>query len=95
MQHGPDVRDATAGFVCYRREVLEKIQLDSVQFIGYAFQIEMKLRAKRNGYQVKEVPITFVDRELGTSKMSMNIFREALLGVLQMRTQRIFFPPKS
>jgi dolichol-phosphate mannosyltransferase len=92
---GLGVRDATAGFVCYRREVLEKIQLDSVQFIGYAFQIEMKLRAKRNGYQVKEVPITFVDRELGTSKMSMNIFREALLGVLQMRTQRIFFPPKS
>ncbi|MGB1383954.1 MAG: polyprenol monophosphomannose synthase [Flavobacteriales bacterium] len=92
---GLGVRDATAGFVCYRREVLEKIQLDAVQFVGYAFQIEMKLRAKRNGYQVKEVPITFVDRELGTSKMSMNIFREALLGVLQMRTQRIFFPPKS
>ncbi|MGB1637019.1 MAG: polyprenol monophosphomannose synthase, partial [Flavobacteriales bacterium] len=90
---GLGVRDATAGFVCYRREVLEKIQLDAVQFVGYAFQIEMKLRAKRNGYQVKEVPITFVDRELGTSKMSMNIFREALLGVLQMRTQRIFFPP--
>jgi len=92
---GLGVRDATAGFVCYRREVLEKIQLDAVQFVGYAFQIEMKLRAKRNGYQVKEVPITFVDRELGTSKMSMNIFREALLGVLQMRTQRIFFPHKS
>ncbi|MGB2423727.1 MAG: polyprenol monophosphomannose synthase, partial [Flavobacteriales bacterium] len=85
----------TAGFKCYRAEVLHTIDLDRIRFIGYAFQIEMKLRAKRNGYQVKEVPITFVDRELGTSKMSMNIFREALLGVLQMRTQRIFFPPKS
>ena len=89
---GLGVRDATAGFVCYRRDVLETIQLDSVQFIGYAFQIEMKLRAKRNGFQIKEVPILFVDRELGTSKMSMNIFREALLGVLQMRFKRIFFP---
>ena len=89
------VRDSTAGFVCYRRETLEAIQLDAVQFVGYAFQIEMKLRAKRNGFAVKEVPITFVDRELGTSKMSMNIFREALLGVLQMRFKRIFFPAKS
>jgi len=91
---GLGVRDCTAGFVCYRRETLEAINLDAVQFVGYAFQIEMKLRAKRNGYQVKEVPITFVDRELGTSKMSMNIFREALLGVISMRFQRIFFPPK-
>ena len=77
--------------MCYRRETLESIQLDAVQLVGYAFQIEMKLRAKRNGHQVKEVPTTFVDRELGTSKMSMNIFREALLGVLQMRFKRIFF----
>ena len=90
---GLGVKDSTAGFVCYRREVLETIQLDAVQFVGYAFQIEMKLRAKRNGFRLQEVPITFVDRELGTSKMSMNIFREALLGVLQMRYKRIFFPP--
>ena len=89
---GLGVRDCTAGFVCYRREVLEAINLDAVQFVGYAFQIEMKLRAKRNGYQVKEVPITFVDRELGTSKMSMNIFREALIGVISMRFKSIFFP---
>ena len=92
---GLGVRDSTAGFVCYRRETLQAIQLDSVQFVGYAFQIEMKLRAKRNGFVVKEVPITFVDRELGTSKMSMNIFREALLGVLQMRFNKIFFPKPS
>lgn len=89
---GLGVRDSTAGFVCYRRETLEAIDLDAVQFVGYAFQIEMKLRSKRNGFSIQEVPITFVDRELGTSKMSMNIFREALLGVLQMRFQRIFYP---
>ena len=92
---GLGVRDSTAGFVCYRRETLEAIQLNAVQFVGYAFQIEMKLRAKRNGFRIQEVPITFVDRELGTSKMSMNIFREALVGVLQMRFQRIFYPPKT
>ena len=92
---GLGVRDSTAGFVCYRRETLEAIRLDAVQFVGYAFQIEMKLRAKRNGFAIKEVPITFVDRELGTSKMSMNIFREALLGVLQMRFKRVFFPAKT
>ncbi len=89
---GLAVRDSTAGFVCYRRETLEAIDLDAVQFVGYAFQIEMKLRSKRNGFAIQEVPIIFVDRELGTSKMSMNIFREALLGVLQMRFQRIFYP---
>lgn len=92
---GLGVRDSTAGFVCYRRETLQAIHLDAVQFVGYAFQIEMKLRAKRNGFALREVPITFVDRELGTSKMSMNIFREALVGVLQMRFQRIFYPPKA
>ena len=92
---GLGVRDSTAGFVCYRRETLEAIQLGAFQFVGYAFQIEMKLRAKRNGFAIKEVPITFVDRELGTSKMSMNIFREALLGVLQMRFKRVFFPAKT
>jgi len=79
------VRDSTAGFVGYRREVLEAIELDSVEFIGYAFQIEMKLRAKRKGFKIEEIPISFSDRELGTSKMSMDIFNEAFLGVLKMR----------
>jgi dolichol-phosphate mannosyltransferase len=79
------VRDSTAGFVGYRREVLESIELDAVEFVGYAFQIEMKLRAKRNGFKIAEIPISFSDRELGTSKMSMNIFNEAFWGVLKMR----------
>lgn len=79
------VRDSTAGFVAYRREVLEEIDLDAVRFIGYAFQIEMKFRAKRLGYRISEVPISFCDRVLGTSKMSLDIFNEAFLGVLKMR----------
>ena len=79
------VRDSTAGFKCYRAEVLRTIDLDRIRFIGYAFQIEMKYNARRLGFRIDEVPITFVDRELGTSKMSMNIFQEAFLGVLQMR----------
>ena len=79
------VRDSTAGFVGYRREVLEAIELDSVEFIGYAFQIEMKLRAKTKGFKIEEIPISFSDRELGTSKMSMDIFNEAFWGVLKMR----------
>jgi dolichol-phosphate mannosyltransferase len=82
------VKDSTAGFVAYRREVLESIVLDEVQFIGYAFQIEMKLRAKRRGYKIVEVPISFSDRVLGTSKMSLDIFNEAFLGVLKMRFQK-------
>jgi dolichol-phosphate mannosyltransferase len=80
-----NVRDTTAGFVCYKRKVLETIDLDSIRFIGYAFQIEMKHRTKKAGFKLKEVPITFIDRQLGKSKMSTNIFREAVLGVLQMR----------
>jgi dolichol-phosphate mannosyltransferase len=79
------VRDSTAGFVGYRREVLEAIDLESVEFIGYAFQIEMKLRAKRRGFKIEEIPILFSDRELGTSKMSLDIFNEAFWGVLKMR----------
>lgn len=79
------VRDTTAGFVCYKAEVLRTLELDKVRFIGYAFQIEMKYRTRLAGYRIAEVPITFVDRLKGTSKMSMNIFREALWGVLQMR----------
>ena len=79
------VKDSTAGFVAYRREVLEAIDLDNVRFIGYAFQIEMKFRAKRLGYKITEVPISFCDRVLGTSKMSLDIFNEAFLGVIKMR----------
>ena len=79
------VKDSTAGFVAYRREVLETIDLDAVRFIGYAFQIEMKFRAKRLGYRISEVPVSFCDRVLGTSKMSLDIFNEAFLGVLKMR----------
>ena len=83
------VRDSTAGFKCYRTRVLQTIDLDRIRFIGYAFQIEMKYNARRLGFRIAEVPITFVDREFGTSKMSMNIFREAFLGVLQMRFRPI------
>lgn len=79
------VKDCTAGFVCYRREVLEKIPLDKVRFIGYAFQIEMKYRAWKLGFKIKEVPITFVDRKEGVSKMSKGIVKEAIFGVWKMR----------
>ncbi len=79
------VKDSTAGFVAYRREVLEAIDLDAVRFIGYAFQIEMKYRAKRLGFKISEVPISFCDRVLGTSKMSLDIFNEAFFGVIKMR----------
>ncbi len=79
------VSDSTAGFVAYKKEVLKNIALDSVEFIGYAFQIEMKLRAKRKGFKIVEVPIIFRDRVLGTSKMSLNIFNEAFVGVLKMK----------
>lgn len=80
------VRDTTAGFVCYRRRVLERLALDEIKFIGYAFQIEMKYRAKLAGFSIAEVPITFIDRQKGKSKMSANIFREAIIGVWRMKT---------
>lgn len=79
------VQDATAGFVCYKRQVLETLDLADIQFIGYAFQIEMKYKTKRKGFTIKEVPIVFKDRILGKSKMSLNIFNEAFIGVLKMR----------
>lgn len=79
------VRDTTAGFVCYRAEALRAVDLDAIRFIGYAFQIEMKYRVKRAGLRIVEVPITFVDRKKGRSKMSSGIFGEAFLGVLKMR----------
>ena len=80
-----NVMDTTAGFKCYRRSVLETIDLDSVKFVGYAFQIEMKYCAWRKKFQLVEVPITFTDRVAGSSKMSTGIFKEAFFGVLQMR----------
>jgi len=79
------VFDTTAGFVCYRRKVLECIQLDKIKFIGYAFQIEMKFKAWKHKFKIKEVSVIFTDRTLGTSKMSGNIVSEALFGVLKMR----------
>lgn len=79
------VKDPTAGFVCYRRKVLGTIPLDHVQFIGYAFQIEMKYRAWKLGFKIKEVPITFIDRTEGQSKMSKGIVKEAMYGVWKMR----------
>ncbi len=79
------VRDTTAGFVCYRKEVLAALPLDEIHFVGYAFQIEMKYRVRLQGFRIKEIPITFIDRVKGRSKMSMDIFHEAFLGVLRMR----------
>ena len=79
------VRDTTAGFKCYRRRVLETIDLDDIRFKGYAFQIEMKYTAWKCGFKIKEVPVIFVNRELGTSKMNSSIFGEAVFGVLRLR----------
>lgn len=87
---GIDVRDATAGFMCYKRKVLETIRLDKIKFVGYAFQIEMKYTAIKHGFKLVEVPIIFTDRTAGTSKMSTRIFREAFFGVIQMRINAIF-----
>jgi len=80
-----NIKDTTAGFKCYKAEVLKNIELDEIRFIGYAFQIEMKYRAWKKKYKLVEVPIAFVDRIEGTSKMSTGIFKEAFWGVVQMR----------
>lgn len=82
---GMDIRDTTAGFKCYRRKVLETIELDRIHFKGYAFQIEMKFTAYKCGFKLIEVPIIFINRVLGTSKMNSSIFGEALFGVLQLK----------
>ncbi|WP_270090873.1 polyprenol monophosphomannose synthase [Sphingobacterium sp. SYP-B4668] len=87
---GIAIQDATAGFVCFRRRVLEKIPLDQIKFVGYAFQIEMKFTALQYGFKVEEVPIIFTDRTEGTSKMSTKIFREAFLGVIQLKVSSWF-----
>ncbi len=93
---GVDIADTTAGFKCYRKEVLETIDLDKIRFKGYAFQIEMKFTAFKCGFIVKEVPIIFINRELGTSKMSGGIFGEAFMGVIQLKLNSLVrkFPQK-
>jgi len=85
-----DIKDATAGFKCYRRIVLETIPMHKIRFVGYAFQIEMKFTAIKFGFKVVEVPIIFTDRTEGTSKMSTRIFREAFFGVIQMKMNSWF-----
>lgn len=84
------IQDATAGFVCFSRKVLEKIPLDAIKFVGYAFQIEMKFKAIKYGFKVVEVPIIFTDRTEGVSKMSTSIFREAFFGVIQLKLESLF-----
>lgn len=87
---GINVQDATAGFMCYKRKVLETVSLDKVKFVGYAFQIEMKYTAIKHGFSLVEVPIIFTDRTAGTSKMSTGIFKEAFFGVIQMKINSVF-----
>lgn len=94
---GMPINDTTAGFVCYKRNVLETIELDNIRFNGYAFQIEMKFTAYKCGFKITEVPIVFVNRVLGTSKMSGGIFSEALLGVVRLKISSWFrkYPKKN
>ena len=87
---GIDIQDATAGFKCYKAKVLETIKFDKVKFVGYAFQIEMKFTAIKHGFKVVEVPIIFTDRTEGTSKMSTSIFREAFMGVIELKIRSWF-----
>ena len=87
---GMQIHDATAGFICYKRNVLETINIDKIKFVGYAFQIEMKYRAFVNKFEIEEVPIIFTDRTLGESKMSGAIIREAVIGVIMLRIRKIF-----
>jgi dolichol-phosphate mannosyltransferase len=84
------VRDTTAGFVCYRKEVLEAINLDEIRFLGYAFQIEMKFASWKLGFTIREVPIVFEDRKYGVSKMHKGIVKEGILGVLKLRWESLF-----
>jgi dolichol-phosphate mannosyltransferase len=87
---GIAVADSTAGFMCYKRKVLETIQLDKIKFVGYAFQIEMKYTTIKHGFSLVEIPIIFINRVMGTSKMSGGIFKEAFFGVIQMKINSIF-----
>lgn len=84
------VKDPTAGFICYKKEVLESINFDEIKFVGYAFQIEMKFAAWKLGFIIKEIPITFVDRQFGTSKMNKNIVKEGILGVVKIQWLSMF-----
>ena len=87
---GMRIHDTTAGFVCYHREILQAIDIDSIQFVGYAFQIEMKYKAYRKGFNIVEVPVVFTDRTKGESKMSKGIISEAIFGIIKMRLQSLF-----
>lgn len=87
---GLNIHDATAGFVCYKRGILETINLDKIQFVGYAFQIEMKFKSKLLGFTLKEVPIIFTNRVRGKSKMNTGIFSEAFFGVINMKLKSLF-----
>lgn len=87
---GMKIHDTTAGFVCYKRKVLESLNLDKIKFVGYAFQIEMKYRAYVKGFKLTEVPIIFTDRTKGESKMSGGIIKEAIFGVISLRIKKMF-----
>ncbi|MBP6584125.1 MAG: polyprenol monophosphomannose synthase [Flavobacterium sp.] len=87
---GMKIHDATAGFICYKKEVLQNIDLDKIKFVGYAFQIEMKYRAFCKGFKIVEVPIIFTDRTMGQSKMSNGIIKEAVFGVISLRIKKLF-----
>ena len=87
---GMNIYDTTAGFICYRRNVLERINLDNIRFVGYAFQIEMKFKTYLNNFKIKEVPVIFTDRTKGESKMSSGIISEAIFGVLAMKFKSVF-----
>ena len=90
MITGMKIMDATAGFICYKRKVLQSINLDTIKFIGYAFQIEMKYRVFAKGFTIEEVPVIFTDRTKGQSKMSGSIIKEAVFGVLSLRIKKLF-----
>lgn len=90
---GMPINDSTAGFVCYKRELLKNLQLDKIKFVGYAFQIEMKFKSWLKGFSVQEVPIVFTDRTRGVSKMSIKIFKEAFFGVIELKLKSLFTHP--
>lgn len=87
---GIPVRDVTAGFICYSKKVLEKLPFEEISFVGYAFQIEMKFSSWKYGFHLLEIPIIFTDRTKGTSKMSANVFKEAIFGVISMKIKSLF-----
>ncbi|MCA0131542.1 polyprenol monophosphomannose synthase [Winogradskyella alexanderae] len=91
---GMDVNDSTAGFICYKRAVLEQIDLDKIKFVGYAFQIEMKFKAYKKGFKIAEIPVIFKDRTKGKSKMSSSIISEAVFGVISLKLKSLFVKPQ-